>query len=73
MKGLAFVKHIGSHFAIQGVFVITFTFTSFPLSDSGDKDNIPTQAVIVEAAQGLEGEERKDVLGPLPTFHQSDQ
>ena len=72
-KGLAPIKYIGSCFATQGVLVIAFTLPLYFLSDSGDKDNISTQAVIGEAAQSLEGEESKDILGPLPTFHQSAQ
>ena len=36
-------------------------------------DNTSTEVAIGEAAQGLVGEERKDVLGPLPMFHQYDQ
>ena len=72
-KGLVFAKHIGSHFATQGVFGIAFTLPLFVLSDSGDKDDTSTQVAIGEAAQGLGGEERKDVLGPLPMCHQYDQ
>ena len=73
-KRLTFTKYIGSNFATQGVLVIVFTLPLF-LSDSGDEDNISTQAVIGEAVHGLEGEEgeSKDVLGPLPMFHQSVQ
>ena len=72
-KGLVFTEHIGSHFATQGVFVIAFTLSLFVLSDSGDKVNISTEVAIGKVAQGLAGEERKDVLGPLPTVHQYDQ
>ena len=72
-KGLVFTKDIGSHFATQGVFDIVFMLPLFILSDSGDKGDTSTQATTGEAAQDLEGEERKDALGSLPMSHQHDQ
>ena len=45
----------------------------FYRSEGGDEDNIPTKGVVGEAVHNVKVKnvESRDVLGPLPQFHQS--
>ena len=57
-------------FATQGVFDIVFTLPLLILGDSGDKGDMSNEVAVRET---LEGEEKKDAPGSLPTSHQHDQ
>ena len=64
-------KYIGSH-ATQRVSTTVSTLF-FYRSEGGDEDNIPTKGVVGEAVHNVKVKnvESRDVLGPLPQFHQS--
>ena len=55
---------------MQGVSDIVFTLPLLIVSAGGDKDDMSTEAT---TGEDLEDEEKKDVLGSLPTSYQHDQ